>query len=370
MSSCKKKTASLEHLVTIPATMGATAASVCATPAAAPPDPADLPTNPQTMRTLIPGLALDLAHTPARRRDAVRLSAGTQHTDDAGLIGYAERSYVPRLPWRSPTDEEWRALTQPQEEQPGDEIKPPGDRISVFRVPESVLEPFAYLRELSYETGNLRRIQALIEDVAGRNALVEAARYARSLAYCGHTGLDAPIAHAKIPPGTPTMTTGRDGRLTGLHVDSWYRSELEGRASSPNRLSINLGVHDRYLLFVNLPLRSVAAHVARAHGETKLADSSFALPREFARLFPGYPVVKLRIAPGEAYIAPTENVIHDGYAERTGGIDLRFTCRGYFRASDPWAGTSSTARMRSARCGAAGARMSSSAPVRPAISES
>ena len=30
------------------------------------------------------------------------------------------------------------------------------------------------------------------------------------------------------------------------------------------------------------------------------------------RAFPDYPVVRLTIRPGEAYIAPTENLIHDG----------------------------------------------------------
>lgn len=30
------------------------------------------------------------------------------------------------------------------------------------------------------------------------------------------------------------------------------------------------------------------------------------------KLYPDYPVIKLRIAPGEAYIAPTGQIIHDG----------------------------------------------------------
>ena len=33
------------------------------------------------------------------------------------------------------------------------------------------------------------------------------------------------------------------------------------------------------------------------------------LGEEFMRQQPNYPVVKLRVAPGEAYIAPTENII-------------------------------------------------------------
>jgi len=278
-------------------------------------------------RTLIPGLVLDLFGAPARRHDTVQLSAGTQPANDAGLPGYAERSFVPRPPWRLPDDEEWAALTEP-----GDGLEPPGDRVAVFPVPESVLEPFVHLRALCYEADNLKRLHALGDDVIGRTALVEAARYALSLADPNRSDLEGPGLHAKVAPGTPTMTTGRDGRLTGLHVDSWYRRAIEGRASSPNRISINLGVQDRHLLYVNLPLRSIVARMAGIHGAARVEDISFAHPREFMRFLPGYPVVKVTVAPGEAYIAPTENVIHDGYQERIGGIDLQFTCRGYFRA--------------------------------------
>jgi len=276
---------------------------------------------------LIPGLALELFGAPARRLDTVQLSAGTQRADDAGLMGYAERSFVPRPPWRPPTDEEWAELTEAE-----DGLEPPGDRVCVFPVPTSVLEPFAQLRALCYQADNLKRLHALADDVVGRTALVAAARYAHSLADPARPDLEGPGLHAKVPPGTPTMTTGRDGRLTGLHVDSWYRRALEGRASSPNRISINLGVHDRHLLYVNLPLRTIAARVAETRGGAGVEDISFALPRDFMRVFPDYPVVKLTIAAGEAYIAPTENVVHDGYQDRSGGIDLQFTCRGHLRA--------------------------------------
>jgi hypothetical protein len=301
----------------------------------APPAPVAAPIrlNPD-VHALIPGLALSVADGAARRRGAVQLSAGTQDAHDAGLLGYADRSFVPRLPWRAPTDEEWATLTRP-ERMPEGWIDPPGDRVSVFRVPESVLEPFAQLRKLCHQDGSLKRIQALSQDAAGRTALMEAARHALRLTYADRADLDAPNAYAKIPPGTPTMTAGRDGRLTGLHVDNWYRRALEERAFSPNRISINLGARDRHLLYVNLPLRTIAELVAEARGGAHVDDVAFTLPREFTRLFPGYPVVKLAIAPGEAYIAPTENIIHDGYAERSGAVDLHFTCRGYFRAPRP-----------------------------------
>jgi len=277
--------------------------------------------------TLVPGVALDLFGAPARRLDTVQLSAGTRRADGAGPMGYAERSFVPRPPWRMPDDDEWAALTESDEG-----LDPPGDRIAVFAVPASLLEPFAQLRALCYEADNLKRLRAVSDDVVGRTALLEAARYARSLTRPERSDLEGPGLHANVPPGTPTMTTGHDRQLTGLHVDSWYRRGIEGRASSPNRISVNLGVHDRHLLYLNLPLRMIAARVAEARGGAAVEDISFALPREFMRFFPDYPVVKLTVAPGEAYIAPTENIVHDGYQERSGGIDLQFTCRGHFRA--------------------------------------
>lgn len=282
---------------------------------------------PPRLHGLIPGLSLNLAGT-GRARDAVRLSAGTQPATETGPSQYAARAFVPRPPWRAPTDAEGTALTAPT-----GQIEWPGDQIAVFRVPDAVLEPFAALRELCREEHRLRRIQAASEDVAGRAGLIEAARYALTLADPRHREIDAPAVHAKIPPGTPTMTTGRDRRLTGLHVDSWYRRELDGRAGSPNRISINLGVRDRHLLCVDLPLRALAESATEAYDEAK--GISFAMPRDFMRDNPDYPVLKLTVAPGEAYIAPTENIIHDGYAERAGQIDLQFTCRGYFRAPEP-----------------------------------
>jgi hypothetical protein len=51
------------------------------------------------------------------------------------------------------------------------------------------------------------------------------------------------------------------------------------------------------------------------------------------QLYPTYPVVRLRIGPGEGYIAPTENVIHDGSTIGMTKWDLYLTMLDYF---GPW----------------------------------
>jgi hypothetical protein len=47
--------------------------------------------------------------------------------------------------------------------------------------------------------------------------------------------------------------------------------------------------------------------------------------------YPEIPIVRCRLRPGEAYIAPTENLVHDGSSVGQGDIDRQFTIRGHIR---------------------------------------
>ncbi|MGW4249583.1 hypothetical protein, partial [Nocardia sp. NPDC004722] len=79
----------------------------------------------------------------------------------------------------------------------------------------------------------------------------------------------------------------------------------------------------------------VMERALRERGLLDDADSPRSgLGKRFMEVFPRYPVTKIAIHPGEAYIAPTENMLHDGYAEPHGQLDLQFCCRGYFRADE------------------------------------
>ena len=50
--------------------------------------------------------------------------------------------------------------------------------------------------------------------------------------------------------------------------------------------------------------------------------------QNFLQKYPEYPVIKLRVAPDEAYIAPTENIIHDGCTFGKKFFDVSLTIRG------------------------------------------
>jgi hypothetical protein len=76
-------------------------------------------------------------------------------------------------------------------------------------------------------------------------------------------------------------------------------------------LCINLGSGPRDFLFINLDLDTVL-NAVQSHGEGRqVSEATPTLSDLFCQLHPDYPVVRLRIFPGEAYIAPTYWLIHD-----------------------------------------------------------
>ncbi|WP_145832119.1 hypothetical protein [Bradyrhizobium huanghuaihaiense] len=48
----------------------------------------------------------------------------------------------------------------------------------------------------------------------------------------------------------------------------------------------------------------------------------------FMERYANVPVIRCRLSPGEAYIAPTENLIHDASSEGEKTADVNFTIRG------------------------------------------
>ncbi|MEC3953926.1 hypothetical protein VMT65_12895 [Nocardia sp. CDC153] len=283
-----------------------------------------MPAAPLDHAGLRSGMTLSFP-ADSRSGTRVRLSSGTEPaaaTPHAAT--YADGAVVPRGPWRPPSCHEHGILYGTPK--PG---VLSGDWIAIVAVPDSVLDGFAPLRA-DAAAGNERALDASINGPAGRLAFVEAIRWATTRTDPTRPGVESPMVYGILPTGAATMTTGSHGRRVGLHVDSWYNAPLKDRAAAPNRLSINLGDHDRYLLCVNTPL-PVMAEALREHGITAGATHpSYGLGMRFLAEFPHYPVTRITVHPGEAYLAPTENMLHDGYAEPHGQIDLQFSCRGRF----------------------------------------
>lgn len=183
------------------------------------------------------------------------------------------------------------------------------------------------------------QIQAGVADFAGSN---EASRHCD--VYCSREVVDAMIAFAQHlstrPQGfrvlgkavhesglwTTTSIEDRKGRL-GIHMDSWDGLSFNERAGGRNRLCFNLGRQPRYLLFINHTITDIAQELgldpAQQHGATDAL-------RAWLRINPHVPAFRLRIDPGEAYIAPTEMIPHDSTTYECRGLDVSFAVLGNF----------------------------------------
>ncbi|MFJ9695788.1 hypothetical protein [Kitasatospora sp. NPDC101183] len=116
-------------------------------------------------------------------------------------------------------------------------------------------------------------------------------------------------------PATALTTTPnhRDGRRIGLHVDNWDRLDYPTKHTGRRRLCFNLGPGTRYLLLGDLDIRAIcrALHHAPESRYPHTDDlRAYAAGLQPLRCF------RLRLEPGEGYIAPTELLPHDGSTEQ------------------------------------------------------
>jgi len=154
-------------------------------------------------------------------------------------------------------------------------------------------------------------------------------------AICRRLSPHAPLEHkgrwlAK-GAGTSLSTTWdrNDQKFTGLHIDRWERKSLTSYKSARNRVCLNMGPRPRYLVFMTLDLLAIAAR----YGIDQTASITTSHAQIHLREHPIMPVYRLRIEPGEAYIAPTESLIHDGQASCAAG-EWVYTVFGRFDQTD------------------------------------
>ncbi|MFJ5834492.1 hypothetical protein [Streptomyces sp. NPDC093089] len=122
------------------------------------------------------------------------------------------------------------------------------------------------------------------------------------------------IGQALAKPGMRTTTDNyRDGRLIGLHLDNWDKLPYGRKATGRRRLALNLGPGDRFIILGSLDAEAVCRVVhpdsyERRHPHTDDYRAYVAA---------GHPLrcVRIRLAPGEGYVAPTEYLLHDGSTE-------------------------------------------------------
>lgn len=252
----------------------------------------------------------------------VWLSSGTVAVKEIlpESAGYCDGAFVPKEPWREPTLDELALLwTQ--------EAPPHHSGIGIVRLPPEVLAFF--VEEGISAIATQEELKALGIRENYQEALAKIIDYFTPLCFANSPPVINGIGG--MPPGLTTSTIDRNrGCHNGLHTDNWDKLPLDCKHEATNRICINLGLEDRYFLFINLPEMTLFEMIGGEENGVK-KNWSRSANEEFMQRYPEYPVVKLRIAPGEAYIAPTENMIHDATTRDKKHLDIKIMMRGYYR---------------------------------------
>jgi hypothetical protein len=121
-------------------------------------------------------------------------------------------------------------------------------------------------------------------------------------------------------------------RFVGLHIDTHEVNKTNQRSEGFLLCGINLGRSYRYFYFVNIEVMDILQRL-RDNTEDQMQDFNDVrlLKNAFLTRFPGCPIYRLRIEPGEAYLAVSQNMIHDGGTNEEGNIDVAFLLGGHFQ---------------------------------------
>ena len=219
---------------------------------------------------------------------------------------------------------DWRAAEMPDLARAAEREAPLGRRVALVTVPSPVVEALRSVASIPDEAGS-----SSVEIAKERRRIFGLALGEIVRLYGDARVPSRILGFGRNPAGLVTTTTGRDGRRIGLHVDSWSNAPWSDRGTVDNRLCLNVGSSPRRLLFVPVTLEYMARSLA-VRGIDVAATSPTDLGRLYLKSHPDTPVFALSVAPGEAYIAPTENMVHDGSTLDTAEDDVFITFLGRF----------------------------------------
>ncbi|WP_310430032.1 hypothetical protein [Chamaesiphon sp. VAR_48_metabat_135_sub] len=260
-----------------------------------------------------------------RTSERLQVNSGTVVLERSGLVQSEcpPNAFVPK--------QDWRTLNSAEIEQSiisNDRIRSQniGEYIGIIRVPNRLISPLSNLAETIIT--DPERCEVDVRQVPShpeyRSILKNISTYLQKYAIVPNEIVSEGIFHCNRL-GLVTCTR------EGLHVDSWEKAPLRRRHLSKNRLCINIGRENRYFLFIDLSLMkmlellqlSTAIDISRYYRGAGLSE-------KFMETFPDYPVTKLALNPGEAYMAPTENIIHDSSSLDKQELDFSLTFLGKF----------------------------------------
>ena len=262
------------------------------------------------------GVRLVCAGLSMEARLSVSAGCGDAVDVDRHTMPYCTNAVVPRAPYRELSASECCFLTDAA-------ITDAARTLWVVRVPPELIarirsEASEYLSTRHWEAQHGTRMGDLTEALAA---------YGLHLSRASTPPTTLGVAVREPGLWTVTVNQQKTSRL-GMHLDSWDGLPFSERAQARNRLCINLAQQPRFFLFAKWTIVDIAERLGLP-GSSRY-DASDAV-RVWFRACPTEPVFRLRIDPGEAYIAPTEMIPHDASTAGLSELDVSFTMLGHFR---------------------------------------
>jgi len=261
------------------------------------------------MARLRPGYTVNVLGETVTQ-DSILISSGIRPLRERG---HAANCVVARGDWRALNGEEAASLF-------GGGFQAPAQSLSLLDLGQDLLAESHHTLLPFLASGGARPGPSLAEALRSFQSKVTRSLRERYGVTAETTGAADMIVHQ--PDQASTAFNPGAGEFLGLHIDTHQRLPFGERTGAMTLCSVNVGFADRYLDFVNLPVSSLLRHLAgRGIAEP---ESSSALKDAFFTEFPDYPVLRLVLRPGQAYLCVTQNTIHDGATNHDGVPDVSF----------------------------------------------
>ncbi|MER6254974.1 hypothetical protein ABT224_26850 [Streptomyces sp. NPDC001584] len=115
------------------------------------------------------------------------------------------------------------------------------------------------------------------------------------------------------PDMTTTTENYEDGRLIGLHLDNWDKLPYADKHTGRRRLCLNLGPGTRYVILGTVDAQAVCRAIhPNDHFHRYPHTQDY---RDYVARGRPIRILRIHLAPGEGYVAPTEYLLHDGSTE-------------------------------------------------------
>lgn len=248
----------------------------------------------------------DLPITP----DRLRINDGAIEVNSDLYPQYSHPAFISKLPWRQLTDSETEIMTAHINY---DDVS---QTIAIVKFPESVIGGVQNLIKWGEtEYGNSVTSSQILTHSEYDLACAQIQEYIFQ-SYAIDRDFDC-LGLIRCEIDLPTTTINGieflpEKLFAGLHLDSWDYRPFRLRHLARNRICINLGREVRYFLLINRTLQQIFNDLNLVDPDDIYQDyRGVRLSLKFLRSLADYPVIRLAVYPGEAYIAPTENFIHD-----------------------------------------------------------